>query len=177
MRRVIIQSALAILLLVGFVFAQEPGRASAGGSAPSTATSGEVLAIIVNKDNPVDNLSFDDLRKLCLLRRTHWDNGRKVTVVLLESPHAERELVLRKIYGMEENEFDRYFLQGSFTGELQARPKTLATSAGVKRFVFNVPGAISFSRASELDDTVKVVRLDGREPGDPLYALKLPANR
>jgi ABC-type phosphate transport system substrate-binding protein len=174
MRRVLIQSALAVLLLFRFVAAQEQETAARHGSTPPPAMSGDVLAIIVNKENPVENLSFEELRKLCLLRRTHWDNGRKVTVVLLQAPQPERAVVLKTIYGMEESEFDRYFLQGSFTGELQARPKTLATAAGVKRFVFNVPGAIAFARVSELDDTVKVVRLDGRAPGDPLYELKLP---
>ena len=76
---------------------------------------------------------------------------------------------------MIDQDFTRYLLQATFRGELQGGPKVLDTPNGVRRFVFNVPGAIAFLRASELDDSVKILRLDGREPKDPDYALKLAA--
>jgi hypothetical protein len=80
---------------------------------------------------------------------------------------------LRLIYRMSERDFNRYFLHGTFTGETQSVPKTLATAAGVDKFVFNVPGAIGYVRASEVDDSVKVVRVDGRAPRDGGYPLML----
>jgi len=135
----------------------------------------EPLVIVVNKKNPIDNLSFDDLRKLCLAERKYWSEGGKVTIVLREPDQAERDAVLQQVYRMTENEFRRYFLQSSFTGEVQSTPKELTTANGVRRFVFNVPGAIGFVRAADVDDSVKVISLDGRKPGDVSYRLKISA--
>jgi hypothetical protein len=45
----------------------------------------------------------------------------------------------------------------------------------VLRFVFNVPGAIGYARASEVDSTVKVLRVDGLLPGEDGYGLEVDA--
>ena len=136
----------------------------------------EALAVIVNKNNAVESMSFDELRKYCLQERKHWADNKRVTVVLRDPGQAEREAVLQLIYRMSESDFSRYFLQGEFTGEVQSAPKRLSIAIGVRRFVFNVPGAIGFVRASDVDGTVKVLHVDGRAPGDPQYPLRI-ANR
>ncbi len=59
---------------------------------------------------------------------------------------------------MTETEFSRHFLQGLFTGEVFVSPKTLSTPVGVRKFVFNVPGAIGYLRAADVDGTVKVIK-------------------
>jgi len=40
------------------------------------------------------------------------------------------------------------------------------------RFIFNTPGAIGYVRADEVDDTVKVLRIDDRLPGEAKYPLR-----
>ena len=138
------------------------------------ARADEALAVVVNKSNPVDNVTLDELRKYCIAERKHWGDDKRVTVVLRDPGQAEREAVLQLIYRMSESDFTRYFLQGEFTGEVQSAPKHLATASGARRFIFNVPGAIGFVRASEVDATVKVLRVNGCAPGDPKYPLHLP---
>jgi ABC-type phosphate transport system substrate-binding protein len=133
----------------------------------------EALAVIVNKNNTVESMSFDELRKYCLQERKHWVDNRRVTVVLRDPGQAEREAVLQLIYRMNESDFNRYFLQSEFTGEVQSAPKRLSSAVGVKRFIFNVPGAIGFVRASDVDGTVKVLHVNGYAPGDPQYPLRL----
>ena len=76
----------------------------------------EALAVIVHTSNAVTNLSLTDLRKVCVAEQKHWDNGRKITVALREPGQPEREAVLRTVFRMKENEFDRYFLQSVFVG-------------------------------------------------------------
>ena len=133
----------------------------------------EALAVIVNQKNAVESMSLDELRKYCLHERKHWTDNRRVTVVLRDPGQAEREAVLRLIYRMSENDFNRYFLQAEFTGEVQTTPKHLSSAVGVRRFIFNVPGAIGFVRASEVDGTVKVLHVNGYVPSDPKYPLRL----
>jgi ABC-type phosphate transport system substrate-binding protein len=133
----------------------------------------EVLAIILNQSNPVENCSFDELRKIFLGERSHWPNGRRITVVMLDPIQPERKIVLREIYGMSEKDLNNHFIQGVFTGAVLAAPKTLASAADVRKFVFNVPGAIGYVRGADVDTTVKALRIDGRLPDDKDYRLRL----
>lgn len=141
------------------------------------ARGNEPLAVIVNKSNPVENVSLEELRKFCAVERKYWSDSKRVTVVLRDPGQAERDAVLALIYRMGESDFMRHFLQAEFTGEVQSAPKHLSTGVGVRRFVFNVPGAIGFVRAAEVDATVKIVRVNGCAPGDPQYPLRLGGNR
>jgi hypothetical protein len=50
-------------------------------------------------------------------------------------------------------------------------PKILATPAGVRKFVFNVPGAIGYLRISDVDASVKTVRIENLLPSDKGYRL------
>jgi len=131
------------------------------------------LGIVVNRSNPVENLSFAELRKIFLGEQSHWSNGRRITVVMLEPGKQERQAILTQIYRMDDKDFNKHFLQGMFTGEIHAAPKTLATTTEVLKFVFNVPGAIGYVRGTEADESVKVVHVDSRLPGDKDYGIRL----
>jgi ABC-type phosphate transport system substrate-binding protein len=133
------------------------------------------LAIIVNKTNPVENLTLNDLRNLWLAEQRSWPNGRRVTIVMREPGHPERLALLKIVCRMTDGDYARYFMQAQFVGDLQATPKLLTTLTGMRKFVFNVPGAIGYVRASEVDASVKVVRVEGRLPGEPGYKLKFVA--
>ena len=133
----------------------------------------EALVVIANKSNPVENVSLEELRKFCTGERKFWSDNKRATVVLRDPGQPERAAVLQTIYRMGESDFARHFLQAEFTGEVQSAPKHLSTGIGVRRFVFNVPGAIGFVRPAEVDGTVKILRVNGFLPGDPQYPLRL----
>jgi hypothetical protein len=122
------------------------------------------LAFVVNKANPVDNLPFEDLRKIFLGERSRWPNGKKVTLVMQDEGKRERETVLRQLYHMTENDYSRYLLQATFTGSVQRGPKLLSTAEGVVKFVSFVPGAIGYVYIEDAGDSVKVIRVDGLAP-------------
>ena len=131
------------------------------------------LAIIVNQANPIEAMSLAELRNVFLAERSRWPNGRKITITMLDSGNPERDVVLRTIYRMREADFSRTFLRAKFTGETTEEPKLLASPTNMVRFVFNAPGAIGYVRASNLDSSVKVLRIDGLAPGEPGYKIKL----
>ena len=143
-------------------------------STPDQSAAERNLAIVVNLSNPVNDLTMADLRRVFLGERGHWQNGRRITLVMLEPGWQERDAVLSGIYHMNETEFNKHFLHGLFTGEVFVSPKTLSTPEGVRKFIFNVPGAIGYLRASDVDKTVKVIRIDERLPGDKGYKLHVP---
>jgi len=152
--------------------------ARAGGPAPDVPNPLEDrLAIIVNTNNPVDDLSLAELRHIFLGERGHWPNARRITLVMMEPGQPERKALIRQVCQMNESDFSRRSLQGVYRGEVFASPKTLASPAGVRKFVFNVPGAIGYVRASDVDSSVKVVRVAGHLPGDKEYSLRIQATR
>jgi ABC-type phosphate transport system substrate-binding protein len=160
---------LILLLLILMLFSPSGMKAL-----PTLVPGGEALAIIVNKSNSIDTVSLTELRKIFTVERTRWANGNRVTVVMLQPGQEDRATALRLIYRMSERDYKRYFLRGTFTGETQSVPKTLSSAGGVAKFVVNVPGAIGYVRASEVDPSVKVVRVDGQAPWDSGYPLRLP---
>ena len=155
----------ALLALVVTLCASAPRVARAQDAQP--------LAIVVNKNNPLNEVSLADLRRIYRGQRLRWSNGRRVTLVMRDPGTPEREAILQTLYGVDEDEYRRGFLQSVFTGEANGAPRVLATPNGVLRFVFNVPGAIGYVRASEVDATVKTLRVDGHLPGEAGYRLEV----
>jgi ABC-type phosphate transport system substrate-binding protein len=134
---------------------------------------GDPLAIVVNRSNPVDDLPFSELRKIFLGSRSHWSNGRRITIVMRDPGEPERRTILHEVCGMSEDQLKTHFLRGLFTGEILVSPKVLSTPSGVRRFIFNVPGAIGYLRERDVDDSVKVVRIEELLPGDKGYRLRV----
>lgn len=155
---VILASVLALLQIT------LSGQGAANRGAPG-------LAIIIHRSNPVENLTLADLRKILLLERQSWPHGRKITIVMRDSGQPERDSLLKEVCGMSDGDYLRHVLQATFRGTTISAPRVISTSEGMRRFIFNAPGAVGYLRADEVDDTVKVVRIDGRLPGDSDYAL------
>src|SRR3974390_1978260 len=80
------------------------GRPGPAGSSEGDKTnqSERSLAIIVNTANPVDNLSMAELRRVFLGERSHWPNGRRITLVMMDPGLAERKALLREVCQMSE---------------------------------------------------------------------------
>ena len=151
--------------------ARSPALSSAS-PAPEQSPAFEPLAIVVNRSNPVENISLPELRKIFLGDRSHWANGRRITLVMRGPGEPERKTILRDVCGMNEDQLKTHVLRGLFTGEILVSPKILATPGGVRRFLVNVPGAIGYLRLSDVDDSVKMVRIDELFPGDKGYKLR-----
>jgi ABC-type phosphate transport system substrate-binding protein len=50
----------------------------------------------------------------------------------------------------------------------------LNSAAAVRQFVAATPGAIGYLLASDVDDSIKIVKVDGKAPGEAGYPLKAP---
>jgi ABC-type phosphate transport system substrate-binding protein len=139
------------------------------------AQDSEPLAIVVNRSNPLTEISLADLRRVFRGQRSRWSNGKRVTLVMRDPGAPERDAILQSLYGVQEADYRRTYLQAVFSGEATDAPKTLASTNGVLRFVYNVPGAIGYVRARDVDASVKVIRVDGRLPGEAGYRLGVGA--
>jgi ABC-type phosphate transport system substrate-binding protein len=166
MLRVLLTPTFAVLAALA---APDASRGSLG-----QLVGGEALAIIVNRSNPVNSLTRRELRRIYMLDTQTWPNGRKITVVLREPGQIERREMIRLICGMSEADYDRHVLFQTFRGQVGWGPRSIRSAAAMLRFVFNAPGAIGYVRATESDDSTKVLRIDGMVPSDARYPLRLP---
>jgi hypothetical protein len=162
-------SFVLLAAAAAYGLAAEGGRAKKG--AVQAETRGDSLAVIVNRTNTVENLTFDELRQYFLGERSRWPGGRRVSLVMRDPTHPERAAVLRLIYDMRKQDFHTHFLRAKFTGEMLEEPRLLDSASRVVNFVFLQPGALGCVRAAEISPSVKVVRIDGLAPGDAGYKL------
>ena len=165
---------ICVLSILSLFQAPAPSRiAYAGDMAGRQSRPDQVLAIVVNRANPVDDMTSAELRKTFLGTRSHWPNGRRITVAMLDYEQPEREAVLRQIYRMDEGAYRAHFLKEVYRGEVFSAPKTLASPLVMRKFIFNAPGAIGYLRSSDVDESVKVLRIDGHLPDDKDYPLQI----
>ncbi len=119
----------------------------------------ERLVLIVNRQNPMHAISVGEARAILLGDRTRWPDQRRITVVMREPGEAERQAALRLICRMDDREYTRTVLRAVYAGEVQTPPKVLNSAAGVRRFVYNVPGAIGYVRESDVDESVRILAI------------------
>lgn len=164
---------VSVVLALLFALPSDHGALAARGVPEARNKPAQSLAIVVNPSNPVQNLSFGELRKIFLGERSAWPHGRKIALAMLDYGWPERQSVLRQIYRMNEDGYDDHFAKGVFRGEIFVAPKALASPEIMRKFVFNAPGGIGYLRTSDVDDSVKVLRIDGRLPTDKDYRLQI----
>jgi hypothetical protein len=153
-------------LMLAFVCA---GAVRAGG-APATATADSV-AIVVRSDLPVENLSFAELRRLMLGDRQFWSSNLKVTLLVRAPGAKEREVVLKTIYQMSEAQFRQYWIAKVFRAEAASGPRIVYSNEMATELAAQIPGAVAFVDASQVPKGLKVLKIDGKLPGEAGYPL------
>ena len=143
-------------------------------AAHAPAAGNEPAAVLVHKSNPLDSLTAEQLRGILLGEAGRW-SGRRITIVERESTNPAFQKMLRQILRMSENDYRRALMAAEFRGESAPLIKVLNTDDGAWKFVFNVPTAIAIVNAvpvGMLPPQVKVLRIDGKLPGEPDYVLQ-----
>lgn len=132
------------------------------------------IAVIVNPENQINSITQRDLRKILLYEKTFWKNGSRIFLVLRESGSREKKILMKKIYKMNDEELKKLWLSKLFKGEIPSPPKIVHSDQSMKLFVERVPTAIGFIDSDLTDDTVKILRVDGKHPGEESYVFKIP---
>jgi ABC-type phosphate transport system substrate-binding protein len=130
------------------------------------------VAVVVHPDTPVSNLSLSDVRKVFLGDRQYWSTNIPV-VLLIRAPVArERDVVLKIIYQMSESQFKQYWIAKIFRAEAATAPKVVYSNDMANQLVTAIPGAIAFIDSKDVKPGTKVLRVDGRLPGEAGYPLR-----
>jgi ABC-type phosphate transport system substrate-binding protein len=130
------------------------------------------IAVVVNQDTPVSDLSLSEVRKVLLGERQYW-NAKLPVVLLIRAPVArERDVVLRVIYQMTEAQFKQYWVAKIFRAEAASPPKIVYSNDMQYELLTAIPGAIAFVDARNVRPGLKVLRVDGNLPGERGYPLR-----
>jgi ABC-type phosphate transport system substrate-binding protein len=130
------------------------------------------IAIVVHKDTDVSDLSMSELRNIFLANQQFWSNRARIILLVRAPQSEERDYVLDSIYQMDEAQFRQYWIAKMFRAEVPRGPKIVFSTDMTLDLVVAIPGSISFIRADQVSDAVKVVRVDGKLPSDEGYPLK-----
>src|ERR1700680_5104162 len=130
------------------------------------------VALVADPDIPVSNLTLAEVRKVFRGERQYW-NANLAVVLLIRAPVArERDVVLKIIYQMSESQFKQYWIAKIFRAEAATAPKVVYSNDMANQLVTAIPGAIAFIDSKDVKPGSKVVRVDGRLPGEAGYPLR-----
>jgi len=138
----------------------------------SAAVDADEVAVIVNKSNFVNNLSMGKLRKIMLSEELKWPTGSRIIVWMTPAGGRERTGVLKLVCGMSETDYTLHFMHSSFK-EPVTLPKTAASGPLVRELVAGWVTGFALIWASDVDDTVKVLSIEGTRPGQPGYKINV----
>lgn len=138
---------------------------------PAAAAGGDV-AVVVRPDTPVDDLSLSEIRKLLLGDRQFWRGNLRVTLLIRAPVARERDVVLKTIYRMTEGQFRQYWISKVFRAEVASGPKIVYSNEMASELVSAIPGSVAFVDASQVPKGLKLLKVDGKLPGDKGYELR-----
>ena len=130
------------------------------------------VAIVVHPESQVDNLTFDELRRIFTAQQQFWGDKSRITLLVRAPVARERAMVLNKIYGMSEDQFRQFWIGKMFRADVASGPKIVYSSEMARELVAAIPGAITFLPSDAVTEGLKVLRIDGHLPGDAGYPLR-----
>jgi hypothetical protein len=138
----------------------------------TASAAGTDIAIVVRPDVPVDDLTFPELRRLLLGDRQFWTSNLRVTLLVRAPGAREREVVLKTIYQMSEAQFRQYWIAKVFRNEAPSGPRVVYSNEMAAELALAIPGAVAFVEADHAPKGLKVLKINGRLPGEKGYPLR-----
>jgi hypothetical protein len=158
----------AALALVTALLLASPLAGAAG-------TDSAAVAVIVHRQVPVDELSLAELRRIFLGERQFWAGDHLITLLAPPRGTPERKVLLDKIYHQRsESEYQHYWINRLFGSGLQTAPKITGSPEMSASLVREIPGSVALVSANRIPRGVKILRIDGKLPGETGYPLVPP---
>jgi hypothetical protein len=157
--------SFVVWLLAGATLVSLPSAVTAQGA------SGDI-AVVVNADVPVDNLSVADLRRILLGDREFWPSGARVTLLIRAPIARERDAAVKDVCQMSEAQFRQHWIAKVFRADAAKGPRIVYSNEMAIDQASRTPGAIAFVPAPVTIRGVKVLKIDGKSPGQSGYLLR-----
>ena len=160
--------SLVVIIAAGFF---HPGSDAGNEQVPSGIKSSQDIAVVVNPKNDTNELSSVELRRILLGERRFWKNKAPLTVILREPGSRERDEVIASLK-MSDAEFGQHWRDKVFRGEASSPPLAVPSSGMASQVVRDNAGGVTFVAGRNLSPDLKVLKIDGKLPGEAGYPLK-----
>jgi len=120
------------------------------------------MAIVVNKENAVGGFTPVELGKVFRAERKQWPDGKSVILVLHKNSAGEAE-TLERLNRMSASEWKALLAEHKNSIQL------VDSDEDVLKAVRSMPGAIGMIEVHSVDNTINVVRVDGKLPTQSGY--------
>jgi ABC-type phosphate transport system substrate-binding protein len=134
---------VAVLLFSAFVFA--------------TPCFAHHMAVVVSRENGVDNLTSAQLSKIMRFETRKWPDGKAILLVLHRSSPGEA-LTLQRLNKMSSAQWQQWM------NEHRDQITAVDSDAELLNLVGNSPGAIGMVDVRTVNEHVKVIHVDGKLP-------------
>lgn len=114
-------------------------------------------AVVVNKENAIENVTSAHLARIIRGEVKKWPDGKNIVLVLHKDSAGENE-TLERLNKMSDAEWK------SFLAAHKDAILFVDTDADVLKAVQAEPGAIGLIEAHSIDNSVNVVHVDGKLP-------------
>jgi ABC-type phosphate transport system substrate-binding protein len=136
----------------------------------SISAAAKDLAVVVNKANDTKSLSSAELTKILKNTTRKWGNGQEVIVVVRDPNSPAMRVLLQKVFGMSSEQF-KAFANTANQGRTSPAFVIADSDDVILKMVASSSGAIGITDVYAINSSVNVVKLDGKMPLEPGYAL------
>ena len=129
------------------------------------------IAVVVNPRNSQSNIAMGDLRRVFIGDKRTWPDGSPVKLFTRAPGTPEHDSML-KVIAMSEVEYKQYWRSKVYQGDAQSEPAVLPSNGMQREALRAYPGGIALVDSTEVKDGMKVLKVDGKMPGDVGYPLQ-----
>jgi len=133
------------------------------------AANAKDVAVVVNKSNAVKSVSFADLNRIFKLKTRNWNSGRDILLVVRDPASSAMKLPLRKL-NISAADIKDLIASSRAHSDALAVMVVQSDEVLVKAVATN-PGAIGLVDVYSITSAISVLRIDGKLPLEPGYAL------
>ena len=128
------------------------------------------FAVIVNPGNAARSVSLADLAKILKGKTAAWPTGKSITIVMRDPSSPAMKFFIEKVLGVGADEAKSVL---SDPARKSAPPIVFAESdEEIVKFVGSNAAAIGIVDVDNITGSVKVIKVEEKQPFDPGYVLK-----
>ena len=129
-----------------------------------------ILALVVAKGASVDDVSLSELKRIFTNEGDSDRSGQRY-VPFNHPPHTTDRVGFDKVVlGMSPDEVSQFWIERKIRG-LSGPPRSVDSLSLLLRLIARLPGAVSYARPAQLTGDVRAIRVNGKLPNEPGYAL------
>jgi ABC-type phosphate transport system substrate-binding protein len=133
------------------------------------------IAVIVNPRNSAQSISLPELRNIFLGTQQFWKDGTQIVPIVRAPSARERDVLLRRVVHMTDLQFQQYWRKRRLAHKAGHEPSAVVSNGMQMQTVAMESGAIALVGTSDLNGSVKALKVGGHRPGSATYPLKSSA--